>query len=157
MFRTHKNSLPRPGNKRRRRRSVTTAGNLERNSLRLTTCKRAKTTDYSLPAASSSKPRQQLSQLAWGIMEPTPPIIRCFVTSLAHFFNRTCKPPVVLSEFHSDEKRIFPVSHFRLRTLKFRCSELNTCQQLYCIYNNIIKTTNFYMFRSLLVHHQGVQ
>jgi len=157
MFRTHKYSLPRPGNKRRRRRSVTTAGNRERNDFRLTTCKRAKTTDYSLLSASSSKPRQQLSQLARGIMEPTPPIIRSFVTSLAHFVNNTCKPPFVWGEFHSYEKIIFPVSHFPLRTLKFNCSELNTCKQLYHIYNNIITTTNFYMFRSLLAHHQGVQ
>jgi len=86
-------------------------------------------------------------------MEPTPPIIRSFVTSLAHFFNNTCKPPFVWGEFHSYEKIIFPVSHFPLRTLKFNCSELNTRKQLYYIYNNIITTTNFYMFRSLLAHH----
>lgn len=46
-FSTHKNTLPRPGNKRRRRRSTTKAGNRETSGLRLPTFKRAKTTDGS--------------------------------------------------------------------------------------------------------------
>jgi hypothetical protein len=36
-------------------------------------------------------------------------------------------------------------------------TEAKKCIQSYYSYNNIIKTTNSYLFRALVAHHHGIQ